>query len=68
LDSWDAPAQHLPALRQLLLRVDRGSPGLNHLFQTAKTGARSEYTAIEETMAPAVLAIVTDRIRAHATR
>jgi fermentation-respiration switch protein FrsA (DUF1100 family) len=30
-------------------------PGLNHLFQTAKTGAPAEYGVIEETMAPAVL-------------
>jgi pimeloyl-ACP methyl ester carboxylesterase len=30
-------------------------PGLNHLFQTARTGAPSEYGEIEETMSPAVL-------------
>ena len=30
-------------------------PGLNHLFQTAKTGAVSEYGQIEETIAPAAL-------------
>ena len=30
-------------------------PGLNHLFQTAKTGVPAEYGAIEETMAPAAL-------------
>jgi pimeloyl-ACP methyl ester carboxylesterase len=30
-------------------------PGLNHLFQTARTGAPSEYGEIEETMAPVVL-------------
>jgi fermentation-respiration switch protein FrsA (DUF1100 family) len=29
--------------------------GLNHLFQTAKTGAPSEYAEIEETIAPIVL-------------
>ena len=27
-------------------------PGLNHLFQTCKTGAPSEYAQIEETIAP----------------
>jgi hypothetical protein len=27
-------------------------PGLNHLFQHAKTGAVSEYAQIEETFAP----------------
>src|SRR5262245_5308783 len=30
-------------------------PGLNHLFQTAKTGGVAEYQIIEETIAPAVL-------------
>jgi pimeloyl-ACP methyl ester carboxylesterase len=30
-------------------------PGLNHLFQTARTGAPSEYAEIEETMSPVVL-------------
>ncbi|HUQ10845.1 MAG TPA: alpha/beta hydrolase [Steroidobacteraceae bacterium] len=30
-------------------------PGLNHLFQHAKTGAPSEYGAIEETMSPEVM-------------
>lgn len=44
----------------------REIPGLNHLFQTAKTGAPSEYGAIEETMAPAVLTLIGDWILAHA--
>ncbi|HEX7090561.1 MAG TPA: alpha/beta fold hydrolase [Longimicrobiales bacterium] len=35
-------------------------PGLNHLFQTAKTGAPSEYAQIEETMAPAVMERIAD--------
>ncbi|MGI5011414.1 MAG: alpha/beta hydrolase family protein [Janthinobacterium lividum] len=30
-------------------------PSLNHLFQTARTGATSEYATIDETIAPAVL-------------
>ena len=30
-------------------------PGLNHLFQTAKTGGVGEYEQIEETMSPAAL-------------
>ena len=33
-------------------------PGLNHLFQTAKTGAASEYGEIEETIAPSVLDLI----------
>jgi len=43
----------------------REMPGLNHLFQTAKTGAPSEYAAIDETMSPQVLAIIGDWILAH---
>jgi uncharacterized protein len=35
-------------------------PGLNHLFQTCKTGAVSEYSAIEETIAPAALKVIGD--------
>jgi uncharacterized protein len=35
-------------------------PGLNHLFQTCKTGAVSEYAAIEETIAPAALKVIGD--------
>jgi fermentation-respiration switch protein FrsA (DUF1100 family) len=30
-------------------------PGLNHLFQTAKTGGVGEYEQVEETMSPTVL-------------
>lgn len=37
-------------------------PGLNHLFQTCKTGAFSEYAQIEETIAPAVLELIADWI------
>ncbi|MGO8757824.1 MAG: alpha/beta hydrolase family protein [Terracidiphilus sp.] len=55
------PAQNLPAIRKALedggnkhFEVDE-LPGLNHLFQTAKTGAPSEYGEIEETMSPVAL-------------
>ena len=37
-------------------------PGLNHLFQTAETGALSEYGRIEETISPEVLRLVGDWI------
>jgi pimeloyl-ACP methyl ester carboxylesterase len=40
-------------------------PGLNHLFQTARTGGLGEYAEIEETMAPVVLSTVADWIRAR---
>jgi fermentation-respiration switch protein FrsA (DUF1100 family) len=33
-------------------------PGLNHLFQTCKSGMPSEYATIEETIAPQVLDII----------
>jgi hypothetical protein len=42
-------------------------PGLNHLFQTARTGAPSEYNEIEETVSPAALAVIGDWI-VHRTR
>lgn len=55
------PAQNLPAIRKAL--QDSGNkhfeidelPGLNHLFQTAKTGLPSEYGEIEETISPVAL-------------
>jgi pimeloyl-ACP methyl ester carboxylesterase len=37
-------------------------PDLNHLFQTCKTGAFSEYNALEETLAPVVLETVAEWI------
>lgn len=39
--------------------------GLNHLFQTARTGAIGEYADIPETMAPAVMKILTEWITAR---
>ncbi len=39
--------------------------GLNHLFQKCKTGAIAEYAAIEETIAPEVLAKISDWIAAR---
>ena len=42
--------------------------GLNHLFQTARTGALGEYADIEETIAPVVLGIVTEWIEARFKR
>jgi len=42
-------------------------PNLNHLFQTTKTGAPSEYAEIEETLAPVALQTIADWIVAHTT-
>jgi uncharacterized protein len=55
------PKQNLPAIRQALEAAGNKNfeidelPGLNHLFQTAKTGGLSEYAEIEETMSPVAL-------------
>jgi fermentation-respiration switch protein FrsA (DUF1100 family) len=42
-------------------------PNLNHLFQTTKTGAPSEYAELEETFAPAALQTIGDWVVAHTT-
>jgi pimeloyl-ACP methyl ester carboxylesterase len=46
----------------------RELPGLNHLFQTCKTGSPVEYAQIEETIAPSALRTmgdwITDQVRA----
>jgi uncharacterized protein len=55
------PEQNLPVIRKAL--TDAGNknfevdelPGLNHLFQAAKTGAVGEYAEIEETISPVAL-------------
>jgi len=39
--------------------------GLNHAFQTAKTGSVEEYEQIEETFSPKVLLIIKDWIVAN---
>jgi len=40
-------------------------PGLNHLFQTCKTGSISEYAEIQETISPAALDTMSDWILKH---
>ena len=61
LDKQVLPEQNLPPIRKALeesgnqhFEIDELS-GLNHLFQTAKTGAPAEYAEIEETMSPVAL-------------
>jgi pimeloyl-ACP methyl ester carboxylesterase len=55
------PKQNVPAIRNALEAAGNKHfeveelAGLNHLFQTAKTGAPSEYGQIEETMSPVAL-------------
>jgi hypothetical protein len=40
-------------------------PGLNHLFQTATTGAPSEYEKIDETVSPSALELMASWINQH---
>ena len=59
LDRQVLPEQNLPAIRKALAGNTHAEidelPGLNHLFQTAKTGSPAEYAQIEETMSPVAL-------------
>jgi fermentation-respiration switch protein FrsA (DUF1100 family) len=61
LDKQVLPSQNLPAIRKALEEAGNHSAeidelaGLNHLFQTAKTGSPTEYSQIEETMSPVAL-------------
>ena len=65
-------ALNLPAFRAAL-KSDPDAEilelsGLNHLFQTARTGAPSEYGEIEETFSPTALDVITDWILERAKR
>jgi hypothetical protein len=60
-DTQVPPKLNLPAIRKALeeagnkhFEIDE-LPGLNHLFETAKTGAPAEYAEIEETMSPVAM-------------
>jgi pimeloyl-ACP methyl ester carboxylesterase len=46
----------------------RELPGLNHLFQTARTGSPGEYVDIEESFAPAALDLIAGWIRSRFVR
>ena len=62
-------SQNLPSIRDAtkankdvtIVELD----GLNHLFQTAGTGAPAEYAKIEETVSPKALDLMTDWIVKH---
>jgi uncharacterized protein len=66
-----SPRQNLPAIRKALAEAGNKDfetaemPGLNHLFQTAKTGSPAEYAQIEETIAPAALDKIATWVLAH---
>ena len=65
------PQLNLPAIRAALEKGGNSHfeilelPGLNHLFQTCKTGGVSEYQAIEETISPLALERMTTWILTH---
>jgi pimeloyl-ACP methyl ester carboxylesterase len=68
-DGQVPPDQNLPAIRAAT-KANRDVTivelaNLNHLFQTAKTGAVGEYADIEETVAPVALDTMTAWIRNH---
>jgi len=68
LDTQVDAAQNLPEIEKALKAggntdvTIKELPKLNHLFQTAETGAFSEYAKIEETMSPVMLEIVSEWI------
>jgi pimeloyl-ACP methyl ester carboxylesterase len=68
LDLQVPPDQNIPALEAAFAAgkasdyTVRELPGLNHLLQTATTGAPAEYAQIEETMSPVVLDMVSEWI------
>ncbi|NGM49785.1 alpha/beta fold hydrolase [Caulobacter sp. 602-2] len=63
-DTQVSASQNLPAIKAALTGAKDVTilplPGLNHLFQTARTGAPSEYMQIEETIAPSALTAIVD--------
>ncbi len=60
------PKENLTAIEKALKLAGNSNytikelPGLNHLFQTAKTGSLTEYGKIEETFSPSALKIIGD--------
>lgn len=62
------PEINLPEIEKALLQSENKDvtitelKGLNHLFQTAKTGSMEEYKTIEETFAPSALKLIADWI------
>lgn len=69
LDKQVPAVENLAGLRTLLADHDdvtiKSLPGLNHLFQHAKTGALGEYNDIEETFAPGAMKLIADWINAR---
>jgi pimeloyl-ACP methyl ester carboxylesterase len=68
LDQQVNPDTNIPVIEEAIKAGNKKNitlkefPGLNHLFQTAKTGSEYEYIRIEETISTQVLQIITDWI------
>lgn len=62
------PKENLAAIEKAFKETDKENyklvelPGLNHLFQKAKTGSPMEYSTIDETVSPAALNVIKDWI------
>ncbi|NAW51377.1 alpha/beta fold hydrolase [Elizabethkingia argentiflava] len=71
LDTQVTAKENLEAIRKALLQAENKAvemveiPGLNHLFQTAKSGSPSEYEEIEETFSPKVLELIKNWVHKH---
>lgn len=69
LDTQVIASIHLPEIRKALEEggntdvTTLGVNGVNHLFQTARTGSPAEYAQITETFSPGVLGKVTSWVR-----
>jgi pimeloyl-ACP methyl ester carboxylesterase len=70
-DSQVSPELNLPSIEAALKKSGNADvtvqlvPGVNHLFQNAKTGAFAEYREIEETMSPKVLETIAIWVAKH---
>jgi len=71
-DTQVSAAVNLPAIKSALTQsrdvTTVALPGLNHLFQTAQTGAPQEYGQIEETLAPPALDLIVNWAVAHTVK
>ncbi|AJW64791.1 Alpha/beta hydrolase family protein [Elizabethkingia miricola] len=71
LDLQITPEENLKAIKNALTKAGNKDfevleiPGLNHLFQTTKTGSPKEYEEIEETFSPKALEIMKNWIQKH---
>lgn len=68
LDQQVIPDNNIPIIEEAMKEggnkdfMVKKLPGLNHLFQTAKTGSEYEYVRIEETISPQALNMIFDWI------